>query len=238
VPVHTTVQIVETMDTSTLEIRYSIAQAAVDLYEQDPEQFTLKNVGEIAGLTPSGIYGHFDNKEEILRFWYESVVHRYRLMIAELDEYETLTLAEKISNFIYASLEMMGEHRQFVADTFDELMYNHGNTTGMITEIEKMITSFIEEDDRVPGFNRLFTGSLLYQFLADEYLHVVRFWISDESENNEKTLELVDKLTTFLEELLYNAVVTRGFDLARFLYEQGAIRIPNFFTYTRRLLPF
>ncbi|MFN2372699.1 MAG: hypothetical protein ABR545_02705 [Cyclonatronaceae bacterium] len=226
------------MDTTTLEIRYSIAQAAVDLYEQNPGQFTLKNVGKNIGQTPSDIYGHFDNKEEILRFWYESVVHRYQLMVAELDEYESLTLAEKISNFIYASLEMMGEHRQFVADTFDELMYNHGKTTGMITEIEKMITSFIEEDDRVPGFNRLFTGSLLYQFLADEYLHIVRFWISDESENNEKTLELVDKLTTFLEELLYNAVVTRGFDLARFLYEQGAVRIPNLLTYTRRFLPF
>jgi AcrR family transcriptional regulator len=226
------------MDTSSLEIRFSIAQAAVDLYEQDPEQFTLKNVGEIVGLTPSGIYGHFNNKEDILRFWYESVVHRYRLMVTELNEYETLTLAEKISNFIYASLEMMGEHRQFVADTFDELMYNHGETTGMITEIEKMITSFIEDDEHVPGFNRLFTGSLLYQFLADEYQHVVRFWIRDESENNEKTLELVDKLTTFLEELLYNAVVTKGFDLARFLYEQGVVRIPNLLTYTRRLLPF
>ncbi|TVQ15534.1 MAG: TetR/AcrR family transcriptional regulator [Balneolaceae bacterium] len=226
------------MDTATLETRYSIAQAAVDLYEQDPDQFTLKNVGEIVGLSTSGIYGHFNNKEEILRFWYESVVHRYRLMAAELDEFESLTLAEKISNFIYASLEMMGEHRHFVVETFDEVMYNHGETTGMITEIEKLITSFIEDDGRVPGFNRLFTGSLLYQFLADEYLHIVRFWISDESENNEKTLELVDKLTSFLEEMLYNAVATKGFDLARFLYEQGAIRIPNLLTYTRRLLPF
>jgi AcrR family transcriptional regulator len=226
------------MDTATLETRYSIAQAAVDLYEQEPDQFTLKNVGEIVGLSTSEIYGHFNNKEEILRFWYESVVHRYRFMAAELDEFETLTLAEKISNFIYASLEMMGEHQHFVVETFDELMYNHGETTGMITEIDKMITSFIEEDDRVPGFNRLFTGSLLYQFLADEYLQIVRFWIRDESENNEKTLELVDKLTTFLEEMLYNAVVTKGFDLARFLYEQGAIRIPNLLTYTRRLLPF
>lgn len=226
------------MEPSTLEIRYAIAQAAVDLYEQDPGQFTLKNVGDLTGLTPSGIYGHFDNKEEILRFWYEALIHRYMLMVPELDGYEELTLAEKISNFSYTSLAMLNEHRAFVEQTFEEYIYRHRDTPGLVIELEKLIGSIVEEDERVPGFNRLFTGSLLYGLLADEYLHIVKFWISDDSENSEKTLELVDKLTSFLEELLYNAIVTRGFDLARFLYEHGGVRIPNLLGITRRILPF
>jgi AcrR family transcriptional regulator len=225
-------------DTPGLEMRYLIAETAVDLWEQNGGGFTLAEVARVSGISEKEIRSHFRTKDDILRFWYEALVHRYRLMVADLDGYESLTLSEKISNFIYASLEMLGERRAFTAATFDELICEYRGTTGLVNGLEQLVGSFIEDDERVPGLNRLFTGSLLYHFLADEYLHIVRFWIEDESENNEKTLELVDKLTSFLEELLYNAVVTRGFDLARFLYEHGALRIPSLLNYTRRFLPF
>jgi hypothetical protein len=226
------------MDEHILEIRYAISQAAADLYEQDPERFTFENAGCVTGMSPAEISEHFENREEVIRFWYEAIVHRYRLMIRELDDFDELTLSERMSNFIYASLSMMDENRNFVNQTFDEYIYRPGQTTGMVQEVEKLADTFIIGDGRIPGFNRMFTGTLLYGFLADEYLEIIKFWISDESKNSERTLELVDKLTAFLEEMLYNAVITKGFDLVRFLYEHGAVRIPNLLRLTRRILPF
>lgn len=207
----------DTFNADTFEIKFRIADAATDLYVAGDGSFTIKDVAGAVEIDPAEVFNYFPNKRAILQFYYAGLIVQYEMMVDEIDDFDSYTLSEKFSNFAYASFDMLGEKQQFVYDTFSDLILHGYNKTDFEKEIERLIGDFLEDDPRIGMGSALVLNSYFYTFLRRQYLELVRFWVNDDSDGKELTMELVDKLTNFLQELMYNAIVDKGFDLGKFL---------------------
>ena len=62
-------------------------------------------------------------------------------------------------------------------------------------------------------------------FLVKELFHVFKFWIRDDSEKSEQTIELIDKILAFIGEILSNKIISKGIDLGRTIWDQNYSRL-------------
>lgn len=207
-----------TFDPETAEIKFAIADAAADLYVEGDGHFLIKDVAKTVGIDPADVFNYFPNKQAILQFYYTAIIYRYRLMIDEIDHFDSYTLSEKLSNFAYASFDMLDEKKAFVEDTFQELILRPRNKTDFERETEELLRQLLENDPQLPASSSTLLNDYFYAFLRNKYLRLIRFRLSDTSEDHELTMELTDKLTTFLQELMYSSVLDQGFELGKFLY--------------------
>lgn len=217
------------MTAEQINDKIELCEAAIDLTLAQ-QKFTITQLTEATGKSASEIYALFPNKKAILSYYYPSLVIRYSAMIEEIEEFETYTISEKISNFVYTLFDMMDERREFIEDTFDKFVFRKKTTSVFHKEVTKLFRHFFTTDGRIAVSAGFVMKDYFYEFIAKEYLHIVKFWLNDSSEGNERTFALTDKLTGFVEELVYNKVVDKGFDLAKYLitYAGLAKKIPLF----------
>ncbi|MBO6587425.1 MAG: hypothetical protein JJ953_15055 [Gracilimonas sp.] len=202
------------MTTEKLNTKIELTEAAIDLYIED--KFSIPNLTDKTGKTASEIYALFPNKKSILQFYYPSLVIRYRAMIGEIEDFDSYTIAEKLSNFCYTLFDMMDDRRAFVEDTFEKYEWKCTSNTEFRNEIKDLFIDFFTTDGRIATSAGFFIGDLFYSSLRTQYVFLVKFWLEDESEDKERTFALVDKLTGFIEELVYSKIVDKGFDLAKY----------------------
>jgi AcrR family transcriptional regulator len=202
------------MNTEELNTKIELTEAAIDLYIEDG--FSIPNLTDKTGKSASEIYALFPNKKSILQFYYPSLVIRYRAMIGEIEDFDSYTVAEKLSNFTFTLFDMMDDRRAFVEDTFEKYEWKCTTNTEFRSEIKELFTDFFTTDGRIATSAGFFIGALFYSSLKTQYLFLIKFWLEDESEGKERTFALVDKLTGFIEELVYSKIVDKGFDLAKY----------------------
>ena len=212
----------ETESSDALQQKQYWAEAAPDYYLQCAV-FSLKGFAEYLEEDEQEIYQYFPESDDLLQFYYELQVLKYRQMVEEIDDFDQLSLAEKLSNFAYTMFDLFSEDRQFVAATFEQEILHTYYKSDFQEDVEDLFKEYIEADPRVSTSSQFVTWPLFYSFLANEYLHLVHFWIDDSSENYEKTMAFTDKMTIFLQELMYSKILDKGFDLGRFLTSNGVI---------------
>ena len=202
------------MTTEELNTKIELTEAAIDLYIED--KFTIPNLTDKTGKSASEIYTLFPNKKSILKFYYPSLVIRYRAMVSEIDDFDSYTIAEKLSNFSYTLFDMMDERRAFVDETFKKYEWYCTYKTDFQKEVKDLFKDFFTTDGRIATSAGFFIGDLFYSSLKTQYLFLIKFWLEDESEDRERTFALVDKLTGFIEEVVYSKIVDKGFDLFKY----------------------
>lgn len=217
------------MTVEQINDKIDLCEAAIDIKLANQE-FTLAQLTEATGKSASEIYSLFSNKKAILEFYYPSLVIRYSAMIEEIEEFESYTISEKISNFIFTLFDMMDERMEFVENSFEEMVFQKGYNSEFHTEVTTLFKHFFTTDGRIAVSAGFVMNDFFYEFVAKEYLHIVKFWLNDESDSKERTFALTDKLTGFVEELVYNKIVDKGFDLAKYLinHAEFAKKIPLF----------
>lgn len=211
-------------DPEKLEIKFTIAEAAAGLYSKNDGLFTLRQITEKTEIPVSEIVGLFPGKKEILEFYYESILIRYRLMSEDIEHFDQLLLAEKISNFVFTSFDIMSEQLKFIEMSFDKLILCPGATKGFKRGIENLFNDIFTRDDRISTTGSILSNNALYTILRQKYLFLVRFWLHDRSDGKEVSMELTDKYTTFLQELMYSKTIDKGFDLAKFIFTNNIFR--------------
>ncbi len=207
----------DTIDPETFEIKFKIAESAADLYIEGDGHFLIKDVAQEVGLDPAEVFDYFPNKKAILRFYYASLVIRYEMMIDEIDDFDSYTLSEKFSNFAFSSFDMLREKEAFVEATFEDLVLHSFTKTDFEKEVERLIRQFLENDRQLSMASAVVQNKYFYTFLRRQYLELLRFWLNDTSDGKELTMELTDKLMNFFQELMYNAILDKGFELFKFL---------------------
>ena len=88
-------------------------------------------------------------------------------------------------------------------------------------DVTKLFREFINHDDRISTINREVFDGWFYGVLSRKYLALILFWLHDESDSQEKSMALVDKLSSFIDELLYSNALDKGFDLFQYLYSNN-----------------
>lgn len=207
-----------TINNETVEIKFAIAEAAADLYIEGNNHFNIKDVAQKIGITPAEVFNYFPNKQAILQFYYTAIVFRYRLMIEEIEHFDSYTIGEKLSNFAYTTFDILDEKEAFVERTFKHLILCSYSKTDFEKEVESLMVDFLEDDNNLSVSSTTILNHYFYAFLRRQYLELIRFRLSDASEGKELTIQLTDKLTNFLQELLYNTVLDQGFELGKFIY--------------------
>jgi len=207
------------MDAELFNRKFEIAQAAVEVYVSQPNDYFVHDVAMSLGTDSDDIYRYFRNRWEILDFYYQSLVTRYRLMTLEIEDYQDFSLAEKLSNFAYSSLGMLGEQKTFATRTFERLVLNAPRKSPLESGTEQLLRDFIEEDSFTGRFQPILAQNGGYSILAREFLHIVDFWLNDQSPHAETTQAFIDKWSRFIEELFYNKILDSGLDLSKYLMQ-------------------
>lgn len=210
------------MDVQQLQTKIEITHTAVKLYAED--NFSMGSLIDKTGMTASEIYTLFPSKKAILEFYYPSLVIRYRAMIEDIEDFDSYSISEKLSNFIFTLFDMMEEEESFVQQTFERYACNPGAGRNFHKEIKSLFKDLIENDGRISGSASLVMGNLFYSFLKTQYLLLVKFWLQDDSEQKERTWALTDKITSFIEELAYSKIADKGFDLLKYALNTSGLK--------------
>lgn len=213
------------MKKDTLHHKIELTETAIDLYLSD--NYTLQNLAKETGMSASEIYALFPNKQAILSFYYPLLVIRYKAMIKEIDEFDSYTVSEKLSSFAFSLFDMMEERRAFVERTFDKYVWQSIGKNEFQDELSPLLKELIEQDPRISNSAGFFIGTLFYTAIRKQFLLLIRFWLNDDSTDQERTMALTDKITGLIEELLYSKVVDKGFDLLKYLINMTELKIKN-----------
>jgi AcrR family transcriptional regulator len=206
-----------------LQEKLVITDAATQLYVEKNGSFTLHDVARRADITVSELFNYFSDKHEIIYFYYSSLIIRYRLMIDEIEDFNTFTLSEKLSNFAYTSFDLLKEREAFVENTFRAYILHSCKRTEYEREIETLFSDFFSRDSGKAASSELLVNDCSMRLIRKKYLYLINFWLNDESEDKEVTVELTDKVTGLIQEALYTSVADRSFDLAKFLFSNDVL---------------
>lgn len=198
--------------------KIEITRAAVSIHDKNNGRLTMHAVARKTDYSVAQILDYFNTVDDIKRFYYTSLILQYEAMIEEIDDFDSYTLSEKLSNFIYASFDLMNEDEAFVRATFKPLILRCSVKTDYQKRIEHLLERFITNDGLISASSSFLLNKYYFKLLQYKYLRLISFWLNDESENNEATMELTDKLTGLLQELLYTSIADRSIDLVKFIY--------------------
>jgi len=214
------------MTNETLEQKTAVIDAAIALYLSDAE-YTVKNICQRGKISQSELYKLFGNQNRVLRQFYPNCVARYRENIAMMDDYDSMSLSEKLENFIFVMLDFFQEQRAFVEKTFAKMLAMRTAKAPFQNTVEDVFRTILENEKDVAFLQRTFLLNFLtYDLLAGEFFSLVKFWLSDDSEHYEKTMAYADKLINFLTEILEVSIVDKGFDLAKFVVQHNLRHLP------------
>jgi len=198
--------------------KQKIVSAAIALYIDDRANFTIANIARKTRIKKVEIYNFFNSRSAILKYYYPLCVERYRIMTADIDDFAIWSLEEKLANFAYALFDMLQEEREFVEEHFAEAIVHGSATSRFEHDVGALLNEFIGEDC---------TTGWLASFLAREYVHLIGFWLADDSSDAQRTMALVDKGASFVGEAVHSsALVYKGIDLTKYLVANDIVKIP------------
>ena len=198
-----------------------ICDAAVGMYLDNPSRFSLSAVANQLEISRSQIYQNFPTRNAVLRFFYQDCFEQYLKQTDEMEDYQDFTLEEKLSHMVYTHFELFQREKEFVEDTFKDLIAKASAKSKFQQMLEDRIDLLLSQSH---GDASLLQGPYLSQFIVKELFYLFRFWLQDESDEAEQTMELTDKLISFASEVLGSQIFSKGIDLGRTLWDQDLIR--------------
>lgn len=196
--------------------KIQIAEAAADRYLKN-ERFSYESIADKLGMDVKEIMEHFPSRRSMLEFYYEAQLIRYQEISSKIDEYDQFSLAEKTSNLILTLFDLFSEKREFVAKCYSRIIVCRRGTTPFEKLILSQFDEFISADQNKSTILGLLNSSALHKVLLYHFHGFVKFWIKDNSENFQKTMELIDKWAALFESIAYSDVTDKAASLAKFL---------------------
>jgi AcrR family transcriptional regulator len=204
------------MQNDDIVLKNAIIQAAVSLYMENRSDFTLRKIAQAADCDVTDIQRFYPGKQAILRGFYDRIPDLYHYSATEISDYNGLTLGEKLGHYIYTSFDALNEQRDFTEETFQNMVMSRSDTKWHV-ETALLFEELVQQDDRVSDIGRMLVPGLAWKLAANEYFQLIRYWLQDDSENSQRTLALVDKMTAFVNEIFYTTIADKGFDLIKYL---------------------
>lgn len=200
-----------------IEEKIRISKSGAQLYLKN-SRFTMTALAEAAGIETDQIYDYFSNRRDVLDFFYEGLILEYRESIQHIDRYTEFTLSEKLSNLALTLIDLMNPYREFVQQTYKDRVVCSGRKTAFEKHFRNQLKVIYESDINQSRLSAVLNREPLYKAGTYNFHLLIRFWLKDKTAGDQKTMELVDKWTAFVEELHYSSIFDRGFDVAKFIF--------------------
>jgi len=210
------------MDKSTKE-KIQVAKAGATLYLTN-SRFTMSALAEASKTSLENIYEYFPNRRSVLDFFYEAILIECQEITSKIEGYADFTLSEKLSNLALTIIDLMNEHKEFVRQTYNRKIVCTGQQQVFNEEFKHQLKLIYENDPKQSALSSAFNNQLLYKAGLTNFHLLINFWLKDTSTGNQKTMELIDKWTSFVQEVHYTAILDRGFEFAKFLYYNSPLK--------------
>lgn len=205
------------MDFTELEMRKKISDAAVTLYMTDRSRFSIRNIAFAAEVSTKDIYSFYSTKDEILSDFYNLIPLLCKYQVSQIEGYDDLKLADRLSNFMYTTFDLLQDQAPFVENTFEK-WHCSDRCKPWRERTADHFRDILDLDPRVSDLNRVIVPDFGYTIASNQYMHLIKFWLQDSSKGTEKTLALVEKSMVFIQEIFYADILSKGFDLGRYVY--------------------
>lgn len=199
------------------EEKIRISKSGALLYLKNP-RFTMSALAEASDIETDRIYDYFPNRRDVLDFFYEGLILEYKESVQSIDKYAEFTLSEKLSNLALTLIDLMDPYREFVRQTYKDRVMCSGRKTAFEKLFRQQLKVIYESDMKQSRLSAALNRAPLYMTGTYNFHLLIQFWLWDKSAANQKTMELVDKWTAFVEELHYSSILDRGFDVAKFIF--------------------
>lgn len=207
-------------DPDTFAQKKQLVEAALRLEREKDAPPTVAEICAAAGVDEEVFDAHVETADDLRPAFYDLALDQYRLLTEATTGYEDFTFEERLASFYYILLDALGEQRSFVKSTFDSRVRY---ASSFRAEVRATLRRLLTEDD-IPHFNQLVTGLWpVHEVLTEVTFAVIRHWIHDDTEDQAATTALVDKLVSFVAELVTFRGVSRGVDLAWHLVQHDSL---------------
>ena len=204
------------------DIKLKIFETAIYMYSENPAKFSVRTVAKDLNLKREEVYTHFPNRNAILRYFYQLCFEEYIKQTNKIDGYSKFSLEEKLGHLVYTHIELFQKEREFVESSFNEIIYKANPNNVFQKSLEEHLEKILDDSE---GDASILPSKYISMFLVKELFHIFKFWIKDDSEKSEQTIELVDKIIAFVGEILSNQIISKSIDLGRILWDQNYSRL-------------
>lgn len=200
-----------------IEEKIRISRCGANLYLKNP-RFSLTGLAKESELEPDKIYEYFSNRRDVLDFFYEGVILEYEETVRSINKYSDYSLSEKLSNLALTIIDLMDPYKKFVRKTYKDMVMCSNRRTPFEKHFRRQLKTIYETDSNQSRLSAALNREPLYKAGTFNFHLLIRFWLTDNSPANQKTMEFVDKWTAFVQEIHYSSILDRGFDVAKFLF--------------------
>ncbi len=204
------------------DIKLNIFETALEIYSENPTRFSVRTVAKELNLKREEVYTHFPSKNAILRYFYQLCFEEYIKQTVEISEYSNYSLEEKLGHLVYTHIELFQKEKEFVERSFNEIIYKANPNNVFQKSLEEQVEKILNDSE---GDASILPTKYISMFLVKELFHIFKFWIKDDSDKSEQTIELVDKIIAFIGEILCNQIISKGIDLGRTVWDQNNTRL-------------
>ena len=202
----------------------ALTDAAIALHRDELQHLTAPAVCERAEVDEADFHAAYSTPRDLLPAFYSLVIDQYHFLCDATEGYDQFLFEERLASFFFIVLDTLGEQRAFVLETFDTSIRRESTFRA---DVRAALRDLLASDD-IPNSTQLITGLWpVHEVLTTVTFAVIRFWIDDDSEQQQATTALVDKLVAFIAELVTFRGVQRGTDLAWYLVQSDALGLKH-----------
>jgi len=211
-----------------IENRKAIINAAVAMItEKDFKSATMQQIAKAAGVGNATIYNYFATKEAILFGYYEDHMHACIEALKTVEGFNTFSLQEQLHTLFETSLELLGEDREFVAETFRRVLLRGSRDWSQVKPIRAIFLAAVDDmlnaAAEVGEIPEPVFQELTCQLLMDAYIAAVHYWLADTTKGFENTSAVIDRGLDLACAMLKAGISNKIFDLAVFIFKNHVL---------------
>ena len=129
------------------DIKLKIFETALEIYCENPTQFSVRTVAKELSLKREEVYAHFPSKNAILRYFYQLCFEEYTKQTDEIGDYSNYSLEEKLGHLVYTHIELFQKEKEFVESSFNEIIYKANPNNIFQKSLEGQVEKILNDSE-------------------------------------------------------------------------------------------
>lgn len=206
------------------ENRRKIVSAFVGLVvEKDLKTATMRETARKAGLGDATIYNYFPTKEAIIYAYYGDKFDEVITTLKKIPDFHTFTFQEQLQTYFETQLDLFLPDREFLDKTFQPAFFTLSQQYKRVRPVKEKFMAVIRDifdaavdAEEIP--DQVFL-EVMIQVYWEYAVGVIIYWLSDDSDNFERTSILIDKSIDLSCASIRAGIANKLFDIGIFFFK-------------------
>ena len=189
----------------------------------EEEPFTVEELGASYDFTPATFYSHFEGFDQLNKVIFRIFIDNAIEVLEQNMDYEGFTKKDKLLSLYFTFFENLTLNREFVLLVIKSYGLNL-NALPLLSELKVSFVNFVDslqiETMHLSDSLELIQKKSLREGLWIQLLLTLKFWMSDDSPQCEKTDIFIEKSINTGLELINTKSLFNIIDLGKFLYTE------------------